>query len=161
MFGGSPLLRWSYVAVGGIGIAFYLYRELLARRLQGLKDYQVESVVPLGGGLTEVTLKPLGPRIVFAPGQFALIYIETKEGWKRHPFSIASGSSEENLRGSAEGTATCRRPAATEARQREDPPSAFFGTPVEGSYVVSRSHGPNRGSIMVIGDPIGRSLFCL
>jgi predicted ferric reductase len=98
MFGGSPLLRWSYVAVGGIGIAFYLYRELLARRLQGLKDYQVESVVPLGGGLTEVTLKPLGPRIVFAPGQFALIYIETKEGWKRHPFSIASGSSEENLR---------------------------------------------------------------
>lgn len=98
MFGGSPLLRWTYIAVGGIGLAFYVYRELLARRLQGLKDYQVDSVTPLGDGLTEVSFKPLGPPIVFAPGQFALIYIETKEGWKRHPFSIASGSNETNLR---------------------------------------------------------------
>ena len=98
MFGGSPVLHWSYVAVGGIGLAFYVYRELLARHFQGLKDYQVESVVPLGGGITEVTFRPLGPPIVFAPGQFALIYIETKEGWKRHPFSIASGSAEASLR---------------------------------------------------------------
>lgn len=98
MFGNSPVLRWSYVAVGGIGVAFYVYRELLARRLQALKDYQVEHVTPLDDGLTEVVLRPLGPPIRFAPGQFALIYIETKEGWKRHPFSITSGTSEENLR---------------------------------------------------------------
>ncbi|MCX6391140.1 MAG: hypothetical protein NTX95_01395 [Actinobacteria bacterium] len=98
MFGGSPLLRWTYVAIGGIGIAFYVYRELLARRLNGLKDYQVEAVRPLADGLTEVELRPLGPPLVFTPGQFALIYIETKEGWRRHPFSIASGAAERNLR---------------------------------------------------------------
>lgn len=98
MFGGSPVLRWTYVAVGGIGVAFYVYRELLARHLGGLKDYQVETVTPLDDGLTELSLRPLGRRVVFAPGQFAMIYIETKDGWHRHPFSIASGADEENIR---------------------------------------------------------------
>ena len=31
-FAPSPLLRWTFVAVGGTGLAFYAYRELLARR---------------------------------------------------------------------------------------------------------------------------------
>ncbi|MGI9186691.1 MAG: ferredoxin reductase family protein [Gaiellales bacterium] len=98
MFGGSPVLRWTYVAIGGTGLAFYAYRELLARRFQGLKDYRVDAVRDLGGGLTEIALEPLGPPLIFAPGQFALIYIETKEGWHRHPFSIASGAGERVLR---------------------------------------------------------------
>ena len=30
-FDDAPVLRWSYVAVGAVGSAFYAYRELLAR----------------------------------------------------------------------------------------------------------------------------------
>ncbi|HEY5518602.1 MAG TPA: hypothetical protein VIK17_03040, partial [Cellulomonas sp.] len=40
----STALRWSYVAVGGIGLAFYVYRELLARFFVPLHDYQVDGV---------------------------------------------------------------------------------------------------------------------
>lgn len=39
----APLLRWSYVAIGGVGLAFYVYRELLARFFLSLHDYQVQS----------------------------------------------------------------------------------------------------------------------
>jgi predicted ferric reductase len=38
-FAGAPVLRWSYVAVGGVGLAFYAYRELLAQRFGSLHDY--------------------------------------------------------------------------------------------------------------------------
>ena len=31
MFDEAPVLRWSYVAVGAVGLGFYAYRELLAR----------------------------------------------------------------------------------------------------------------------------------
>ena len=35
---------------------------------------------------------------MFVPGQFALIYIEAKDGWHRHPFTIASAPAERILR---------------------------------------------------------------
>ena len=102
-FHGSPLLRWSYVAVGAIGIAFYVYRELLARHFLPLHDYQVDEVRTLDAGLTELTLRPLGKPLTFKPGQFAFVFIEAKDGWHRHPFTIASGSSDEALRFTVKG----------------------------------------------------------
>ncbi len=36
VFDGSAALRWSYVGIGGVGLAFYLFRELLARRGWGI-----------------------------------------------------------------------------------------------------------------------------
>jgi predicted ferric reductase len=94
----SPLLRWSYVAIGGIGIAFYVYRELLARYFRSLHDYEVDQVTPVGEGLVEITLRPLGRPVSFVPGQFALVYIEAKDGWHRHPFTIASAPAERAVR---------------------------------------------------------------
>lgn len=90
----SPLLRWSYVVIGGIGLGFYLYRELLARFFRSLHDYEVEAITPAGEGLVEIALRPLGKPVVFVPGQFALVYIEAKDGWHRHPFTIASSPDE-------------------------------------------------------------------
>ena len=46
----SSLLRWSYVAIGGIGLAFYVYRELLSRFFSSLHDYEVHEVTPVGRG---------------------------------------------------------------------------------------------------------------
>jgi predicted ferric reductase len=97
-FAGAPLLRWTYVAIGAIGLAFYVYRELLARFFQSLHDYEVAAVRPLDNGLTEVVLRPLGRPVAFIPGQFAMVYVEAKDGWHRHPFTISSAPQEDVVR---------------------------------------------------------------
>jgi predicted ferric reductase len=95
---GSQLLRWSYVVVGGVGLAFYLYRELLARHLAHTHDYEVSSVEPIEDAAFEIWLRPLGERFSFRPGQFALVNLEARDGWHRHPFTIASGPKEREIR---------------------------------------------------------------
>lgn len=94
----SPVLRWSYIVIGGIGLGFYLYRELLSRYFVPTHDYQVQSVKLIAGGLSEITLRPLGRQLAFAPGQFVLLYLEGKDGWHRHPFTISSAPGERNVR---------------------------------------------------------------
>lgn len=94
----SPVLRWSYVAIGAIGLGFYVYRELLARYFMPNHDYQVESIQAVTEDLYEITLRPLGRRLVFVPGQFALLYLEGKDGWHRHPFTISSAPDESRIR---------------------------------------------------------------
>ncbi len=94
----APILRWSYVAVGGIGLAFYVYRELLARFFHSLHDYQVDTVRQIDEGLVEIALTPLGKPIDFVPGQFAMVFLEGKDGWHRHPFTIASAPHEDLVR---------------------------------------------------------------
>jgi len=97
-FAGAPMLRWTYVGIGAIGIAFYLYRELLARRGHGLHDYQVREVKVVADDLTEIVLRPLGKPFAYAPGQFAMLHLESKDGWHRHPFTLASSPSEPDVR---------------------------------------------------------------
>lgn len=88
-FEAVPALRWSYVAIGGTGLGFYAYRELLARHFLPHHDYQVAAVRPVAPDLVEVALRPLGRPLAFKPGQFAMVYLETADGWQRHPFSIS------------------------------------------------------------------------
>ncbi|CAN5167937.1 hypothetical protein BH09ACT6_BH09ACT6_11060 [soil metagenome] len=95
---GSPVLFWSYIAIGAIGLVFYAYRELLARRFAQTHDYEVESVHSVDATLAEISLKPLGRRFEFRAGQFALVNLEAKDGWHRHPFSIASAPADANVR---------------------------------------------------------------
>ena len=97
-FRDTPLLRWSYVAVGAVGIGFYLYRELLARFFASLHDYEVEEVREIDSGIVEVALRPIGRQVEFVPGQFAMVYLEAKDGWHRHPFTISSAPHEDVLR---------------------------------------------------------------
>lgn len=99
----SSVLRWSYVVIGGIGLAFYVYREILARFFLSLHDYEVHEVSAAGEGLVEISLRPLGRPVNFVPGQFALVYIEAKDGWHRHPFTIASAPSEGLIRVTVKG----------------------------------------------------------
>lgn len=90
----SAALRWSYLVIGGIGLAFYVYRELVARFFVSLHDYQIAAVSSPARDLVEISLRPLGRPVDFVPGQFALVYIEAKDGWHRHPFTIASSPQE-------------------------------------------------------------------
>ncbi|HJV97670.1 MAG TPA: hypothetical protein VJ617_01020 [Arthrobacter sp.] len=98
VFESTPVLRWSYVVIGGVGLGFYAYRELMARRFLPHHDYQVDAVRTVGPGLVDVHLKPLGKPLHFRPGQFAMIYLETKDGWQRHPFSISGAPADEGIR---------------------------------------------------------------
>jgi predicted ferric reductase len=93
-FPAAPVLRWSYVAIGGIGLAFYVYREFLARFFLSLHDYEVDAVHEIAPGLVEIALRPRGRHVEFMPGQFAMVYLEGKDGWHRHPFTIASAPHE-------------------------------------------------------------------
>ena len=97
-FDDAPLLRWSYVAVGGIGVGFYLYRELLSRFFLSLHDYEVDAVREIDAGLIEVAMRPIGRPVDFVPGQFAMVYLEAKDGWHRHPFTISSAPREDVVR---------------------------------------------------------------
>jgi predicted ferric reductase len=95
---GSATLRWTYVVAGGVGLAFYVYRETLARHFLPLHDYQVTAVTPVGTGLTEIALVPLGKPLSYRPGQFAMLFLETGAGWRRHPFTISSAPGDGRLR---------------------------------------------------------------
>lgn len=97
-FESTPVLRWSYVVIGGVGLGFYAYRELVARHFLPHHDYQVDEVRTVAPGLVDVHLKPLGRPLKFKPGQFAMIYLETKQGWQRHPFSISGSVRERRIR---------------------------------------------------------------
>jgi len=105
---GSPfphsfVLRWSYVVFGGIGLVFYVYRELIASRFRSLHDYEVHTVTPVAEDPVEIVLRPLGKSMTFRPGQFALVYIEAKDGWHRHPFTLASAPAEKYVRFTVKG----------------------------------------------------------
>lgn len=95
---GDPVLRWTYVGICVVGLGFYAYRETVAKLVHSLHDYTVRAVTPIADDLTEITLAPLGPAMRFTPGQFATIYLEARDGWHRHPFSIASAPDEGVIR---------------------------------------------------------------
>ncbi len=97
-FPDSGVLRWSYVAIGAVGLAFYVYRELFARHFLSLHDYQVSGVSEIEAGLTEIAMRPLGKPVEFVPGQFAIVHLEAKDGWHRHPFTISSAPHEDVVR---------------------------------------------------------------
>jgi predicted ferric reductase len=97
-FDAAPVLRWTYVAIGGIGLGFYVYRELLARFFLSLHDYEVDAVREIGEGLVEIAMRPRGRAVEFVPGQFAMVYLEAKDGWHRHPFTITSAPHEGVIR---------------------------------------------------------------
>ncbi len=97
-FPDSAVLRWSYVAIGAVGLAFYAYRELLARHFLSLHDYQVAEVREIEDGLTEIAMRPLGRPVEFVAGQFAIVHLEAKDGWHRHPFTISSSPHEDVVR---------------------------------------------------------------
>ena len=94
----STTLRVAFLAVGGIGIAAYLYRELFARYVIPIHDYLVAEVRRPDDTTLDVSLEPEGAPLAFAPGQFIFLAFGGPGGWQRHPFSVASAPSERQLR---------------------------------------------------------------
>jgi predicted ferric reductase len=93
----SPVLRAAFVAVGAIGVAAYLYRELLARYVVPTHEYTVGAVRRLESNVVELALDPVRAPLSFAPGQFVVLAFGGFAGWQRHPFSISSAPADHRL----------------------------------------------------------------
>jgi predicted ferric reductase len=93
----SAVLRIAYLAVGGIGIGAYVYREIFARFVLPSHDYTVATVGRPNDTTLEVALEPAGAPLSFIPGQFVVLAFGGASGWQRHPFSVASAPSERRL----------------------------------------------------------------
>jgi len=94
----SATLLASELTAGGIGVAAYLYRELLAQRLTPVYHYTVQEAKRLNGNTLDVGLKPIGKQIRFVAGQFIFLALGAPEQFDFHPFTVASGPSDEQLR---------------------------------------------------------------
>jgi predicted ferric reductase len=93
----STLLRLMYLVVGVIGVAAYLYRELLAKYVFPTYDYTVAEIRRPSEDTIDVALAPVHAPVAFVPGQFIALAFGGAGGWYRHPFSVASAPSERRL----------------------------------------------------------------
>jgi predicted ferric reductase len=97
VFHRSSTLRITFLVAGGIGIAAYLYRELLARYFIPIHDYVVADVTQPNDTTVEVSLEPVNAQLEFAPGQFVVLAFGGASAWQRHPFSVSSAPSQRRL----------------------------------------------------------------
>jgi len=93
----SATLKAVYLVIGGVGILAYLYRELLARYVVPIYDYVVEEVERPTETTLDAFLEPVGSSLTFEPGQFVFLAFGGTGGWQRHPFSVASASTDPRL----------------------------------------------------------------
>jgi predicted ferric reductase len=92
-----PNLYWNFIAY--VGMAAYLYKELLAPFLGRSHAFVVEAARKLNGSTLEVTLKPKGQRPKQTAGQFMFVsFPADKVLAESHPFTISSAPKEESLR---------------------------------------------------------------
>jgi predicted ferric reductase len=90
VFRASNVLRIVYLAIGSIGVAAYVYRELFARYFIPTHDYTVSEVQRPNETTTDVSLEPVHEPLDFVPGQFVVLSFGGVAGWQRHPFSVTS-----------------------------------------------------------------------
>ncbi|MEM4259818.1 MAG: FAD-binding oxidoreductase, partial [Candidatus Woesearchaeota archaeon] len=84
-----------------IGLASFIYRTLLWKKLVKQHDYFISEIKKLGDNITELTLSSKNEKshISFIPGQFAFLSIESKLiSNEQHPFTISSSPAEPVLR---------------------------------------------------------------
>ena len=92
----SLVLTIAYLLICGVGVAAFLYRELLMRYFVPRSDYSVGAVERPDARTLVVDLEPSGEPISFTPGQFVYVNFGS-DGWHPHPFTVASGSSARRL----------------------------------------------------------------
>lgn len=92
-------LEYYMVAVMLTAMYAFLYHSVFGLFLPSRYRYVVESVKQLGKDNVEIHLQPTGRLMNFVPGQFAFVSFHgTPVSPEAHPFSMASGFREKNLR---------------------------------------------------------------
>src|SRR5690606_12432848 len=95
----EPLRTWIVLLLL-VGLVAWVYRVLLFRRFGPRYRYRVESVVPRGGGIVDLVMRPLERRMMYEPGTFVFLRVPSFKGKERelHPFSISSSPLQHHLR---------------------------------------------------------------
>ena len=93
-----PITRIYVFGMAFVGIAAWFYRAFLFGLFNKKLDYEIASVRDLGGGITELMLKPNANKLQFLAGQFAFFTFPNLSKKEQHPFTISSHPKEENLR---------------------------------------------------------------
>jgi predicted ferric reductase len=92
-----PNLYWNIIVY--VGIAAYVYKEVLARFFSKPYDYTVEAARKLNGTTLEVTLKPKGKKPAQTAGQFLFVsFAGDRALAEPHPFTVSSSPKEPHLR---------------------------------------------------------------
>ena len=94
-----PILVAYLLALIVIGVSAFFYRSILGRFLVRRSRYRVTQVHKLGSTAVELVLSPLEKPLLFLPGQFVFVtMIDGSLPEEAHPISIASGSTESNMK---------------------------------------------------------------
>jgi hypothetical protein len=93
----SPVLKISYLAVCALGVATYLYRELLMRYFLPEFAHTVDQVERPAEHLLIVTLTPQRAPVRLTRGQYVYVHFGT-QGWRPHPFTVAGSDELHRLR---------------------------------------------------------------
>lgn len=92
-----PNLYWNVIVY--IGMAAYVYKELLSPVVGRAYPYVVEAARKLNPSTLEVTLKPTGPRPPQVAGQFTFVSFRGDPVLAEpHPFTVSSSPKESSLR---------------------------------------------------------------
>lgn len=93
----SAVLDITYLALCALGVAIYLYRELLMRFFLPEFAHTVEEVQRPAGNILVVTLAPQRDPVRLTPGQYVYAHFAT-QGWRPHPFTVAAADDAHRLR---------------------------------------------------------------
>ena len=93
----STVLRVVFLVVGAVGVAAYVYRELLARYVVPIYDYTVADGPAAQQDDDRRVASTRRAGDAFAPGQFVFLALGGAGGWQRHPFSVSSSPSDRQL----------------------------------------------------------------
>ena len=88
----SPLVKGAYFAYFALGMAFYVYHQVIRRWLMKKNAYHVIENRPEAKDVRTLTIAPQAGKVFdYKPGQFALITVVNGRVEKEsHPFTIAA-----------------------------------------------------------------------
>jgi predicted ferric reductase len=110
----EPLRTWMVILILA-GVAAWLYRVVLFKRLGPRYRYRLEIVASRGSNVIDLVMRPTDRRMMYEPGTFVFLRVPSMEGQQKelHPFSISSTPVDRDLRVSIRtiGDFTRRLPA--------------------------------------------------
>jgi predicted ferric reductase len=110
----EPLRTWMVILILA-GVAAWLYRVVLFKRLGPRYRYRLEIVASRGSNVIDLVMRPTDRRMMYEPGTFVFLRVPDMEGQQKelHPFSISSTPVDRDLRVSIRtiGDFTRRLPA--------------------------------------------------
>jgi len=87
-----PILAGYVYGITALGLAAWLYRQLLFARTGPFHDYEVNRTRLLGDDIAEITLDSSAAPLPRSPGQFAFVSFDEGPTREQHPFTMSSGT---------------------------------------------------------------------